>query len=313
LKVTYTISIIFLFFLNSGKVTAINSFGGFSAGNSHDQVSKYPFRFILSDNCGSFVNPAIAGIRSMRELNFGSQQMLGVVSHVSASYFTFHLRLQHGRMNKPYSSVGAILYNDREGKYLSRSRFYGSYAWHASLSRKFFFSAGLSVGGMNYSVKGTPLSGDGSDTKADGAVGISVYSNTFRVDMSVAQVFNSKVQPLEEVTVLSPVFTIGAYKSIRFDDEFLLVPAASVRIPIYKTGSDNIGFTYDYSLQAEWRDRFIFSTGIHIKSLLFFAAGIDNLSFYSGHFGIMVSYAFPAFRKSVLKTRLGEAGIRYYF
>jgi hypothetical protein len=313
LNIRQYIGFALIFFSVYWDVKALTGEQDFSLGLSQDHVLRYPFRFNLFDNCNSFLNPATAGCHSVYELAFGNQRMFGAINHVSASYFTFHLRLQPEVQNRPFSSIGIILYNDREGKYLNRSRFYVSYAWHASLSHKVMFSAGLNVGGMNYSVKGTPLSGDGSDTKADGAVGVSLYSNTFHAEVSVGQIFNSKVQPLEEVTVLSPMVNMGARKSFAFDENLLLEPSFSIRLPFQRASENDIGPLFDLSIQSVWRDKLLLSSGLHNNSMIFIASGINNISISTGRFGLMIAYAFPAFHKSVLKTRIGEAGINYYF
>jgi hypothetical protein len=239
--------------------------------------------------------------------------MLGAISHVTASYVTFHLRLQPGELNKPFSSVGVILYNDREGKYLNRSRFYASYAWHASISRSIKFSAGLYVGGMNYAVKGTPLSGDGSDTKADGAVGINFYSDVFHADISIGQLFNSKVQPLEEVTVLSPMINFSAHRTFFSEESIMLTPSFSSRISIENETGDKVETLFDINLLLEWRKKLLFSTGIHNNSMMIIATGINRIPISNGELGVMISYSFPAVQNTSIKRNVGEAGINYYF
>ena len=277
------------------------------------QVSKYPFRFSLYHNSASFVNPAAAGCNSDRELNLGSQQMFGAISHVSAHYFTFNIRIRQYKTDEPYSSIGIVLYNDREGKYLNRSRFYGSYTWHASVSRTLQFSAGFYVGGMNYSVKGTPLSGDGSDIKADGAVGVSLFSETFYVDMAFGQIFNSKVQPLEEITVLTPMINFSAYRVFSFQDGFRLVPSVSTRIP-FNDGTDrNNKILTDVNLLFDMDQKLLFSAGIHNNTMMALAAGLSHLKISTGELGIMISYAFPALKRASIKTNFGEIGLNYYF
>jgi len=239
--------------------------------------------------------------------------MFGAISHISASYFSFHMRFQPVEQGKPFSSAGIILYNDKEGKYLNRSRFYVSYAWHASLSRKLQFSAGLSVGGMNYSVEGTPLSGDGSDTKVDGAVGISFYSDAFHVGLSFGQIFNSKVQPLEEITVLSPFINMYANRKFLFNENFLFSPSFTARIPFINESGDKLNPLFDMNLLIELRKKLLISSGIHNNSMMIIAAGIKGLSISHGELGIMVSYAFPGLRKTLIRTNYGEIGIHYSF
>ncbi len=280
---------------------------------AQNQVTKYPVRFTQYLNCYSFLNPANTCQHTDYELAFGSQQMFGAVSHVSASYFSMAMRIRAGNRAEPFSAVSIFLYNNREGKYLNRTRFYTSYAWHTSLSNRLRFAAGLSVGGMNYSVKGTPLSGNGSDIKADGSVGFSFYYDLFRIDVSVGQVFNSKVQPLEEVTVLAPMMNITALRKFSIDEEYLLTPSFTARIPFQKDYLGNRDPLLDINLMMEFLRRFVISAGIHDNTMALVSAGISRLQIGQGEFGFMISYAFPVLRTSKLKTSFGEIGINYFF
>ena len=57
---------------------------------------------------------------------------------------------------------------------------------------------------VNYHVKGTPLSGDGSDIKPDASVGFQLYTNEIFFGTSVNQLLNSELQPLQQITRLNP-------------------------------------------------------------------------------------------------------------
>lgn len=259
------------------------------------------------------MNPATAGSKSDYEFALGNQRMFGAIASVSSSYFIANMRIQHGRPDKPFSSAGVLLYNDSEGKYLNRTRFYASYSWHGNVSQKVKFSAGLLLGGMNYSVKGTALSGNGSDTKADGAAGISFYSDNFHVGISVEQLFNSKVQPLQEITVLSPRANISASKTFFPDEDYRLITSFASAM-MFPDGSDSTMNTLtDINILLELKKYLMISAGLHNNTMLVVAAGVNRIQISEGQLGLIISYTFPMLQKALIKTKLGEIGIYYFF
>lgn len=278
---------------------------------AQEQTFRYPCRYTQFTNAATLLNPANAGYLGNYELSFGSQSMFGPVRNVSATYFTMHMRLLHAKKSAPFSMIGGIFYNDNEGKYLRRNRFYVSYAWHASINPKWFFSAGFYVGGMNYIVKGTPLTGDGSDIKVDGAAGISFYTGTFHSDVSVGQLFNSKLQPLEEIIVLAPIMNFSARKTFNSGRTISFTPSFSGMIPLFNNPGDRL--FADINLAVTYKELFFVSAGFHNNYMLAVSTGISNLNSFKGKLGMAISYTVPAFRKSSLATNYGEIGINYWF
>ena len=153
---------------------------------SQGTINKYPVFFDQYLSALTMINPSASGIRYNYEFNLGNQRLLGNFNNLSSNYFIFNKRWKtYENTYYPFSSAGIIVYNDREGQYLNRGRFYIQYAWHARLTRKLFFAGGLKLGAVNYLVKGTPLSGNGSDYNVDGGVGFSLYNEKLRQHCTV--------------------------------------------------------------------------------------------------------------------------------
>ncbi len=278
-----------------------------------EQVCKYPYRFSFYSNCNTFVNPAHAACHSRGEIALGNKRMFGTISNISATYFFVNIRIQPENKDKPFSTAGILLYNDSEGKYLNRTRFYACYSWHGNLSHTVKFSAGLFLGGMNYSVKGTALSGNGSDTKMDGSVGINVYNRSFYTGIAVGQVFNSKVQPLEEVTILSPFVNIVASKTFLPGRVYSLKTSIHSTLLLPSGDIDSVKTKNDVNLEFIVKNNFLVSAGIHDNTLMTIGAGFNNLQLTKGQLGIMISYIFPVFHTSAMKRNYGEIGVNYLF
>jgi hypothetical protein len=240
--------------------------------------------------------------------------MLGNLSKVSTYFLNANYRVtRQTSLRKPFSTVGIVLYNDREGKYLNRTRFYALYAWHGTLRNNLKFSGGLQFGGMNYSVKGTPLTGDGSDIKPDASVGIQFYNPFFHLGFSVNQVFNSELQPLEEVTLLAPFANLLAEITLNTADWLCVKPSVSFQFPFSQQDERYSRNLYDASLLFRMQDRFSVLAGIHNNDRMVFGAGINNLLSASGNLNVYLSYSFVMKKNTNLSSPLFELGVSYLY
>ena len=166
---------------------------------------------------------------------------------------------------------------------------------------------------MNYSVKGTPLSGDGSDLKPDAAVGVQFYNSSFHTGFSVNQVFNSELQPLEEITVLSPFLNITADKKWNISDQVLFVPGFAIQVPLTNQGSNKSKVLVDMNLNFTLYKRLFLSTGLHNNDMINISAGINDIFSADGKLNIHLTYTSSLVRKAEINTDFLELGIFYFF
>ena len=201
--------------------------------HSQEDASLYPVQFSQFYNCYPLVNPASAGTHTDYDAAMGNQKLLGNFSKISTYYLNANMRVinRRGIQNAPFSTVGTLIYNDREGKYLNRSRFYLTYVWHGHVSKNMSVSGGFHLGGMNYSVKGTEISGDGSDIVPDGMIGVQIYNKVFQAGVSYNQIFKSQVQPLEEVATLMPYLNGTISANYKINEDILFRPDFLIRVP----------------------------------------------------------------------------------
>lgn len=277
--------------------------------NLHGQqeVVKYPVRFSQYYNSFSIINPAAGGAYADYEMAMGNQRLLGNFSKVSSYYLNANMRLAKNKSyrNTPFSVLGLYLYNDREGKYLNRTRIYATYVWHSNISRKIMVSGGFHLGGMNYSVKGTALSGDGSDFTPDGVIGFRIYNEAFHFGISYNQIFNSEIQPLEEVANLTPFVNVSGGFSYYIHHSLSLQPAYSVRVPV---NGDKV--LADITLIASYRDNLRLIAGIHNNNRFMSSVEFRNLLDFEQGLNLAVSYSFPLTSTGV-STNFIELGISF--
>lgn len=210
-------------------------------------------------------------------------------------------------MNAPFSTLGAFFYNDREGKYLNRTRFYFTYAWHGNITKNIKIAGGFHVGGMNYSVKGTPLSGDGSDFAVDGAIGFSVYSKWFYLGGSYNQIFNSDIQPLEEIALLNPFYDISGSFNFKPAEVLRIRGIYSLRIPIEEENN-----LTDATLVMIYNEKVEVAMGMHNSDRLITSFALRNIFNDSRELNICLTYGYP-FKAVELNTNFLEIGIKYSF
>ena len=260
----------------------------------------------------SIINPAFTGTAADMEFNMGNQRMLGNLSKISSYYALANYRIT-GRKHTggPFSALGISIYNDQEGKYLNRSRIYLNYAWHANILTNTKISGGLSFGAMNYSVKGTPLSGNGSDLRADAAAGIQVYRKSFWLGVSVNQLFNSEVQPLQEITVLAPYMNIMTGIKFELGEKFCVTPSASLRFPLSGVSQLRYRNLYDVNLQVSLLNKIQAGLGFHDNEKMVITLGLENIIPAYGQIDFLLSYAFLVRENSNLSTPLLEIGVVY--
>lgn len=273
------------------------------------EVPKYPVRFAQYYNNLSLINPSTAGMEKDMDFTLGNKKHLGNLSKISTYMLNLDMRINSSKasMNAPFSTIGVFFYNDREGKYLNRSRFYLTYAWHGNISKNIKIAGGFHVGGMNYSVKGTPLSGDGSDFTVDGAVGFSVYSKWFYFGGSYNQIFNSTIQPLEEIALLTPFYDVSGSLNVKPAEVLRIKGVFSLRIP--KEEGTNLA---DATMIITYNEKIEVAMGVHNNNRLINSFELKNIFNDSRNLNICLTYAYP-FKPVELNTNFLELGIKYCF
>lgn len=273
------------------------------------EVSKYPVMFAQYYNNFSLINPSTAGMENDMDFTLGSKRHLGNLSKISTYYLNLNMRINASKasMNAPFSTIGAFFYNDREGKYLNRSRFYITYAWHGNITKDIKIAGGFHIGGMNYSVKGTPLSGNGSDFTYDGVIGFGLYSKWFYLGGSYNQIFNSSIQPLEEVALLTPFYNVSGSFTLRPIELIKIRGFFSHRIQ----NENNINYT-DATLAVTYNDKIEVAMGLHSNNRLINSFELKNIFNDVRNLNICLTYAYP-FKPTSLNTNFLEIGIKYCF
>jgi len=267
---------------------------------SQPSNENYPVQFNQFMFCYPLVNPSAIGINNNREIITGYQRPVTGFTGLATYYFNISFppyRIRDGNNNK--SIVGARFYNENEGAYINRMRFYVIYSFHTRISNNLNFSGGLDLGAMNFSVKATPTTEGASVLKPDADAGIWLYNDRFHAGISVNQIFNSVFRPLDETTVLPVHVNLTASYEILANEYMEIRPHLLFTYPYYSDKSISIalsGLFFQKIISAvNWKQN------VSISAML----GVSDMSISKSDLDIILSYSFSV-RRAALAINILE-------
>jgi type IX secretion system PorP/SprF family membrane protein len=258
------------------------------------ESKNYPVQFSQFIFSYPLINPASLGVHASNEVLLGYQKPVSGFAGVSTYFCNISFvpyRLKSASKNK--SIVGLRFYNDNEGAYINRMRFYGMYAFHTPINSRLNFSGGIDFGGMNFSVKSTPTTEGASTFNVDANAGVWLYNNNFHVGVSLNQLFNSILKPLEEKTKLPTHMNLSASKTILSNENVVIGPHVLVTFPYY----DRISIRA--SLYGLFFNRFITVVGWNRKTNLSYMLGVSKIRVLGNEMQFILSYNTSLSRASV--------------
>lgn len=270
----------------------------------HAQIS-YPFQFYQFYENLSLFNPSAAGIIAPVELFAGNHSY---ISYLKAQYTSFNanIRFNMSKRNPGLFSTAGIRFSGyNEGKYIAGNRIHAVYSFHAVLGPKMSFAGGLDGGFFHSRVEGTPSTGYISKYAFDASAGIIFYNQRFHAGLSVNQLANNFIKPLQEVLVLYRHINFSTSYRLNLDKVIDFSPYARICYPFYHDiridlGS-NFSFFNKYSLSFSYR----------FKEMASFGFGIKNMNIANGFFNAHITYNAPL-RSEVIYMSTMEISIGYF-
>ena len=183
-------------------------------------VESYPVNLSQYLQQPSFQSPAAIVATNKWETSLTSRRNLGFWRNNHTYFAQGAFRIQKDEQSN-FHGLGVAMYYDKEGAYLKRYRGYLQYAYHLKLSKKYTLSGGLSLGLMSYQVGNADYDG-GTASCFDGTLGFMFYGNGLYISANIAQLPQSKVQPIYEITVLSRYYQFLAGKDFKLNNELEL-------------------------------------------------------------------------------------------
>jgi len=255
------------------------------SGLAQPNNQNYPVQFSQFMYDYSMINPASIGVFHNNAVMMGYQRPVTGFTGVSTYFCTISfLPYKLKAPGRSKSITGVRFYNDNEGAYINRMRFYGMYAFHTKINGNLSFAGGIDFGGMNFAVKATPNTEGASVFKADANTGIWLYNEKFHAGFSVNQIFNSVFQPLEERTEL-PTYFSGSASYVIMQREYLsLTPHVLFTYPYYG------GLSIQAGICTLLREKFLGAVSWNYQTSISVMLGVNDIEVFNSFFSLILSY-----------------------
>lgn len=176
----------------------------------------------LQDNY-TFDNPAAAVLTESFDLKLLHSSYTGLPGKAGLNYLEGNFTIRNPGGSNAHVP-GLVVHSEYETSILKRTRVYFRYSWNTNLSARYKLSAGIHGGFFNYSIRGSGSNNGMSAYAPDANAGLWLHGKKINMGISVAQLFNSKIQPVETVYPLQRYLSaIADYKLV--SDESLAVTA----------------------------------------------------------------------------------------
>ncbi len=280
------------------------------------------------------LNPSEAGAHAKMEVNTGIQKNGGNWSSISTYYLNANFRISRtvdiqtetilydslsgeedstektreprARFSTPFHVMGITLLGDKEGTFLSRTGVYGLYAWHTRIRPAVFLSAGIALGIKNYAVDETYVTGGGSAYSPDGNIGVSLYSDRYRLGISANQIFHGKLAPIREVTRLIPHLNLTGSRTWHLNRSLVLKPSLLLRIAPKHAPEATfyLGTLVQRILSV--------TAGYSYQKGMTYIIGLEKVRIENHYFKVAFSYYFPMGNRPQLRINTYEITLNYF-
>ncbi len=255
------------------------------------------------------VNPAATAYQYSSKAIVANKSLDGIFKEVRTNFAAANIRLGlKDSTNKDSHGIGITMIASREGAYISRSRFYASYAWHNSISYNWMLSLGVMAGCINYLYKATDIYPSQSALRFTSDVGVFLYQpKKINIGLSLNQFVKSDMAPLEPGLKVKPFATLlvdyAAAISPILDWRNTLI----CRGPIQKKSFD-VDFTSAIVMQK------IVTAGLHYKihKGYSFLIGLESGQMKKNGINLFFSYYKPFLFKNNINVPEAELTISFF-
>jgi type IX secretion system PorP/SprF family membrane protein len=245
------------------------------------QFNELPVQFLQVEKNYPLLNPSYAAVDSGVNLVSGNKMNFGAFKIYRTNYFSFSVRLPASKdsVSKHHHGIGIGAVTDKNGEFINHNRVYLTYAYKISMGENINWSTGISLGIVNHTVEGSAISPGGSALAPDGNVGTWIFSKKSYLGLSYNQIFNSKLTPLTETSVLLNHFNVTAGKRfnlgpfLEFHSSFIVRAAKSFPIDLDVVNlllignKVSAGFNYKHHKGLVWMvglENILFRQGSHL-------------------------------------------------
>lgn len=266
----------------------INSIQGPAQTN---QIEIPPTFYLFQENRG-LINPALILPFDKADINLNFKGFTGLRKHVrlySCSGY-FQISKIDSLQALPKHAIGFNFIGNKQGEFINRNRFYGSYALYLSLSEKIKLASGFSFGAINYIISGSQVTSGTSSTNIDGSLGIAIFSAKHLIGVSSNQIFNNTIRPYQSRILVIRHYNLLFSNRFNLSDSYVLQTNFWTRfIPTLKP---------QINLNAQMHIQKHFYTGLtyRVEDGLDLVLGLDKMGFANGF--LKISFLFNLLNSS---------------
>lgn len=157
----------------------------------------------------NLVNPASVDSSDKFSVRLGHVALTGLFEGVNRSYIDADFKPGE-RSNPSFSRLGIFIISNNDGAFISRNRYYGRYSRTISIGNDQFISAGLALGIVSYSFKGSQSIAGGTSNAFDANAGLWYIRKKLKIGFSIQQIPGSIVRPIQQGFQLNPYWNFNA-------------------------------------------------------------------------------------------------------
>lgn len=271
------------------------------------QTTIYPNQFSTFFRSYEFINPSTTSKWTKTDLNITHQQFLGEFRIIRTTYANANISLQSKKDENKSHGLGIVVFSNKRGNVIGRTRAYFNYAYHTSLSENLNLSGGAMFGVLNQSFTGPDASTTGSATRPDANVGIWLSNDFFDFGVSINQLFNGEYRPINETFTLKRHYNINASLNFQAYSELNLKPIILMRFVDVQTVNVDLGLISlvknIYQFGMTYRNKRSFSLFL----------GLDKFPFYAENLKFTFAYNIPVVASGIANIHSLEFSIGYTF
>lgn len=260
-------------------------FAGLTFSLKAQDGSLVPALFDQFFNNYYLVNPANDDSTSSLKIRLGNRSLTGLFSGVNRIYFDADLSIKSKRYAR-VQSIGIQAINNREGEFFSKSRLYGRYSWQLKVSPGAVLSVGASIGFVNYAFRASSASPGGSSMVLDGNTGFWYLRKRFKAGLSMQQMFQGKLQPVNQS------FTLNRFYNLNIAKFFPISPYLNLTTHLYSRFQNNEQEPVTIELASVFEIQRKVEAGFNYrhKNGISFLGGIKAIKIGSLYMSFMASY-----------------------
>lgn len=214
------------------------------------------------------------------------------------------------KKNNGHHTFGLQFVSDKEGFLIRRNRAGITYGRHLKISEKYTIAGGFTGGFYNFSIVSNDVTGGISSYAFDGSFSLSFYSEQTRVGLNFNQMTGSRLQPLDEIIVLTPHLNVFVEHDFQVSEDFKLTPSVLGRFS-KSTASVFSGFYTALGLRALLQQHIMGGVSMELNNGYYFFLGANDIFFLNSRFDFNFSYFLPNLKNERSNVNMYELFIRY--